>query len=44
MTGANPDTAKRFEPLQERLKVLAPLLDNYRVHVPIWAGAATRLD
>lgn len=44
MSGANPDMAKRFQPLQERLKVLGPLLDNYRVHVPIWAVAATRLD
>lgn len=43
MMAANPDTAKRFEPLQERLKLLGPLLDNYRVHVPVWAVAATRL-
>jgi hypothetical protein len=41
---SSPDTAARFEPLQERLKVLGPLLDNHRVHFPIWAVAATRLD
>ncbi len=44
MMGSDPDMAKRFEPLQERLKVLAPLLDNHRVHMPVWAVAATRLD
>ncbi|MGH3966763.1 MAG: class I SAM-dependent methyltransferase [Mycobacterium sp.] len=42
--GADPDMAKRFQPLQERLKVLGPLLVNHRVHMPIWAVAATRLD
>jgi hypothetical protein len=24
--------------------VIGPLLDDYRVHVPIWAVAATRAD
>jgi SAM-dependent methyltransferase len=42
--GSDPDMAKRFGPLQDRLKVLAPLLDNHRVHMPVWAVAATRLD
>lgn len=42
--GSDPDMAKRFEPLQDRLKVLAPLLDNYRVHMPVWTVAATRLE
>jgi SAM-dependent methyltransferase len=44
MASSNPDMAARFEPLGERLKVLGPLLDNHRVHFPIWAVAATRLD
>jgi hypothetical protein len=44
MASANPNVAKRFELLGERLKVLGPLLDNHRVHFPIWAVAATRVD
>jgi hypothetical protein len=40
----NPGMAARFEPLQDRLKVLDPLLVNHRVHFPVWAVAATRLD
>jgi SAM-dependent methyltransferase len=44
MMSADPDMAARFKPLQDRLKTLAPLLDNHRVHFPIWAVAATRLD
>ncbi|MCV7399498.1 class I SAM-dependent methyltransferase [Mycobacterium fragae] len=42
--GNDPVMAKRFQPLQERLKVLGPLLDNHRVHFPVWAVAATRID
>jgi SAM-dependent methyltransferase len=44
MASSNPNMGKRFQLLGERLKVLAPLLDNHRVHFPIWAVAATRLD
>ena len=44
MMSANPDMAARFGPLRDRLKTLDPLLDNHRVHFPIWAVAATRLD
>jgi SAM-dependent methyltransferase len=44
MMSANPDMAVRFGPLQDRLKTIGPLLDNHRVHFPIWAVAATRLD
>jgi ubiquinone/menaquinone biosynthesis C-methylase UbiE len=44
MATSNPDVAARFAPLQERLKVLGPLLDNHRVHFPTWTVAATRLD
>jgi hypothetical protein len=35
MMSANPDMAVRFGPLQDRLKTIGPLLDNYRVHFPI---------
>lgn len=44
MMRSNPAMAARFTPMQERLKVLGPLLENHRVHFPIWAVAATRLD
>lgn len=44
MMSVNPDMAARFEPLQDRLRTLGPLLDSHRVHFPIWAVAATRLD
>jgi SAM-dependent methyltransferase len=44
MMSANPDMAVRFGELQDRLKTIGPLLDNHRVHFPIWAVAATRLD
>lgn len=44
MMTTNPDLTKRFEPFQERLKTLEPLLDDHRVHFPIRAVAATRLD
>ena len=30
--------------LQDRMKIIGPLLDDHRVHFPIWAVAATRLD
>jgi SAM-dependent methyltransferase len=38
------DIADRMKPLQEQLRVIAPLLENHRVHMPFWAVAATRLD
>lgn len=44
MTNSNPAMAARFTPLQDQLKVLEPLLENHRVHFPVWAVAATRLD
>jgi ubiquinone/menaquinone biosynthesis C-methylase UbiE len=44
MTATDPEMAKRFEPMQQRLKVLEPLLEDYRVHMPVWAVVATRLD
>ncbi|MBS4727078.1 class I SAM-dependent methyltransferase [Mycobacterium sp. SM1] len=36
--------ATRFKPLQERLRVIAALLEDHRVHLPVWAVAATRVD
>jgi SAM-dependent methyltransferase len=44
MMNSQPAEAARFKPMQERLQVIAPLLENHRVHMPIWAVAATRLD
>jgi hypothetical protein len=38
------DIADRMKPLQDQLRVIAPLLENHRVHMPFWAVAATRLD
>lgn len=40
----NPGWAERMKPLQSQLDVIAPLLDSDRVHMPIWAVAATRVD
>jgi SAM-dependent methyltransferase len=41
---SHPDAERMFEPLQKRLKVIDPLLENHRVHMPVWAIAASRLD
>jgi SAM-dependent methyltransferase len=38
------DIADRMKPLQDQLRVIAPLLENHRVHMPFWAVEATRLD
>jgi len=38
------DIADRMQPLEGQLHVIAPLLENHRVHMPFWAVAATRLD
>jgi len=37
------DVADRMKPLQDQLRVIAPLLENHRVHMPFWTVAATRL-
>lgn len=42
--GSDPAWEKRMQPLREQLAVIGPLLDDYRVHMPIWAVAATRID
>lgn len=33
-----------MKPLQDQLAVIGPLLNDYRVHTPIWVVAATRID
>jgi hypothetical protein len=30
--------------IKEQLEVLGPLLEDYRVHLPVWSLVATRLD
>src|SRR5262249_43552750 len=42
--GSNPAWEKRMKPLQDRFAVIGPLLEDYRVHMPAWAVAATRND
>jgi SAM-dependent methyltransferase len=39
-----PDLAERMKPLQDQLRIIEPLLENHRVHMPFWSVAATRLD
>jgi SAM-dependent methyltransferase len=41
---SRPDLAERFKPLQDRIQTIEPLLENHRVHFPVWAVVATRLD
>lgn len=36
--------AERMRPVQEQFRILAPLLRNDRVHLPVWAVVATRVD
>ncbi|WP_433592085.1 class I SAM-dependent methyltransferase [Nocardia sp. CA-145437] len=36
--------ADRMKPMLEQLQVIGPLLKNNRVHLPVWAVTATRLD
>jgi SAM-dependent methyltransferase len=38
------DLADRMKPLQDQLRVIAPLLEDHRIHMPFWAVAATRVD
>ncbi|KZS72748.1 methyltransferase [Mycobacterium kansasii] len=35
---------ERMRPLMQQLNVLQPLLQDHRVHLPVWAVVATRLD
>jgi hypothetical protein len=40
---STPNFAKRMKPTLDRIRVIEPLLENNRVHMPMWAVAATRL-
>jgi SAM-dependent methyltransferase len=44
MSALRPEAEARFAPLREKLSILAPLLKNHRVNMPIWAVAASRVD
>lgn len=35
---------RRMKPLVHRLGVIDPLLEDHRVHFPVWSVVATRLD
>ncbi len=37
-------TVEKMQPLKHQLEVLSPLLEDYRVHIPVWSVVATRLD
>ena len=41
---AQGGTVVKMQPIKEQLHVLGPLLDDYRVHFPVWSVVATRLD
>ena len=38
------DAMQRMQPLKHQLSVLGPLLQDHRVHIPVWSVVATRLD
>jgi SAM-dependent methyltransferase len=38
------EVLERMQPLVQQLSVLDPLLEDHRVHVPVWSVVATRLD
>ena len=44
MSSSQPAFAERMTAMLDRLRVIEPLLENHRVHMPMWAVAATRLD
>lgn len=46
LSEGRPDAANKakMEPLTRQLEVITPLLQDYRVHFPVWSVAATRLD
>jgi hypothetical protein len=44
LLSGRPNVAERMKPLLDRLQVLRPLLDGHRVHLPVWAVVATRID
>ena len=44
LADAQGDTVEKMQPLKRQLDVLGPLLQDYRVHIPVWSVVATRLD
>ncbi len=42
--GARAAMTQRMAPLQHQLEIIAPLLENHRLHMPVWAVIATRQD
>jgi SAM-dependent methyltransferase len=44
LADAQGGTAEKMQPIKEQLEVLGPLLQDYRVHFPVWSVVATRLD
>ena len=38
------NTADEMAPLKHQLSVIGPLLQDHRVHLPVWSVVATRLD
>lgn len=38
------DALEKMQPFKQQLDVIGPLLRDYRVHIPVWSVAATRLD
>ncbi|MGH3579501.1 MAG: class I SAM-dependent methyltransferase, partial [Mycobacterium sp.] len=39
-----PEDAVLIKPWLDRIQILEPLLENHRVHTPVWALHATRMD
>ncbi|MEZ0362105.1 class I SAM-dependent methyltransferase [Mycobacterium sp. pUA109] len=39
-----PQDAELIRPWEERIRMMEPLLENHRVHLPIWVVHATRVD
>ena len=44
LADAQGETVDKMLPLKRQLEVLNPLLQDYRVHIPVWSVVATRLD
>ncbi len=43
-SGQQGEILERMRPLVHRLGVIDPLLEDHRVHLPVWSVVATRLD
>jgi SAM-dependent methyltransferase len=40
----NPRLQEMLAALQQQLRVIGPLLENHRIHIPMWTVTATRID